>query len=216
MCLFVLRKELLQFFQAKCHEYQTILEDENFILYLVYLSDIFGVMNHFNRYLQGPESNILDLAAKLTAFIQKLNLWIKNIENRLFRIFENFASLEGEPSIRFVQEIIKHLFLLNDEIKHYFFVDGDAQASTYTRNPFTAKPDDLPVGTGEQEELIDLQCDEGAQEKFEDFTLVNFWLNVSYSYPILAKKCNYSASRISNNMRMRTRVSYFSYNQVEN
>ena len=27
--------------------------------------------------------------------------------------------------------------------------DGDAQACTYIRNPFTAKPDDLPVGTGE-------------------------------------------------------------------
>ena len=27
---------------------------------------------------------------------------------------------------------------------------------------------DLPVGTGEQEELIDLQCDEGAEEKFKN------------------------------------------------
>ena len=67
------------------------------------------------------------------------------------------------------------------------FNDGDAQACTYLRNPFTAKPDDLPVGTGEQEELIDLQCDEDAQEKFKNYTLANFWLNVSASYPALAK-----------------------------
>ena len=39
--------------------------------------------------------------------------------------------------------------------------------------------------TGEQEELIDLQCDEGALEKFKDFILANFWLNVSFPYPTL-------------------------------
>ena len=65
MCRFVLRKELLQVFQAKDLEYQKILEDENFIFYV---SDIFGVMNHFNRYLQGPDIYITDFATKLTAF----------------------------------------------------------------------------------------------------------------------------------------------------
>ena len=77
MRLFVLRKEILQFFPTTKHEYQKILEDEKFILYLAYQSGIFGVMNHFNRYLWGPESNIIDFAAKLTAFVRKLNLWIK-------------------------------------------------------------------------------------------------------------------------------------------
>ena len=43
------------------------------------------------------------------------------------------------------------------------------------------------MGTGEQEELIDLQCDEGTQEKFKHYILANFWLNVSTSYLALAK-----------------------------
>ena len=76
-----------------------------------------------------------------------------------------------------------------------------------------SKPNDLPVGTGEQEELIDLQCDEGAQEKFKDYTLANFWLNVSTSYLALAKN---TIPIVSNDMGMRTRIFYFSYNQVEN
>ena len=92
-----------------------------------------------------------------------------------------------ESSITFVQKITKHLILLKDEIKHYFLNVGDAQACTYIRNPFTDKPDDLPVGTGEQEKLTDFQCDEGAPQEFKDFTLANFWLNVSSSYPTLAK-----------------------------
>ena len=179
MHLFVLRKKLLQFFQTKDHEFQKILEDENFILYLAYLSDSFAAMNHFNCNLLGSESNIINFATNLTAFIRKLDLWIKIIGNRQFGMFENVASLGGEPSITFAQEITKHLLLLKDEIKQYFFNDGDAQACTYIRNPFTAKPDDLPVGTGEQEKLIDLQCDEDTQEKFKDYTLANFWLNVT-------------------------------------
>ena len=87
------------------------------------MSDIY-----FNRYLQGPESNIIDFAAKLTAFIRKLNYRIKNFENRQFGMFENVASLRGKPSTTSVQEITKHLLLLKDEIKHYFFNDSDAQA----------------------------------------------------------------------------------------
>ena len=83
-------------------------------------------------------------------------------------MFENVASLAGEPNIVLGQEIIKYFFLLIDKIKQYFFSDGDAQACTYIRNPFTAKAGDLPVVTGEQEELIDLQCDEGAQKKFKN------------------------------------------------
>ena len=43
-----------------------MLEDINFILHLSYLSDILGVMNNCNCYLQGPGSNILDFAIKLT------------------------------------------------------------------------------------------------------------------------------------------------------
>ena len=114
-------------------------------------------------------------------------MWIKNLENRQFGMFENVASLTEEPSIAFGQEIIKHLLLLKDEIKQHFFNDGDAQACTYIRNPFTVKPSDLLVGTDEQEELIDLQCDEGAQEKCKNHELAEFWLNLSLSYPVLAK-----------------------------
>ena len=74
---FVLRKELLQFFQTEDHECQKILENENFILYLAYLSDICGVMNHFSHYLQRPESNIIDFEATVAAFISKAQFVVK-------------------------------------------------------------------------------------------------------------------------------------------
>ena len=102
-------------------------------------------------------------------------------------MFENIASLAGEPSIAFGQKIINHLLLLKDEIKQYLFNNVNAQTCTCIWNPFTVKPGDLPMGTGEQEELIDLHSDEGAQEKFKTHRLAEFWLNVSPSFPAVAK-----------------------------
>ena len=93
-------------------------------------------------------------------------------------MFENVASLAREPTIASGQEIIKRLLLLKDDIKQYFFNDGDAQACTHNRNTLTVKPDNLPVETGEQE-LIDLQCAEGAQEKFKNHKLTNFCLDAN-------------------------------------
>ena len=79
MRLFVLGKELIQFFQTKDHKFQMILENENFILYLAYQSHIFEVFNHFNCFLQEAESNIIDFSIKLTAFTRKLDLRIKTL-----------------------------------------------------------------------------------------------------------------------------------------
>ena len=67
MRLFVLQKKLLQFFQTKDYKVQKIFKDTTFILHLSYLSDILGVMNICNCYLQGPGSSIVDFAIKLTS-----------------------------------------------------------------------------------------------------------------------------------------------------
>ena len=75
MRLFILQKTLLQFFQTKDYKIQKILEDINFILDLSYSSDILGVMDHCNCYLQGSGSNIVDFAMKLaTSGVGKVRL----------------------------------------------------------------------------------------------------------------------------------------------
>ena len=57
--------DALFFFQTKDYKIH-ILEGINFILCLSCLSDILAIMNYCNCYLQGPGSNILDFAIKLT------------------------------------------------------------------------------------------------------------------------------------------------------
>ena len=99
MRLFVLQKRLLQFFQTKDYKIQKILENINFIPHLSYLSDILGVMNHCNCYLQGPGSNIVDFAIKLTG-VGKVRL-VSHM--RLFdprdAVLLNTAKDDKEPQI---------------------------------------------------------------------------------------------------------------------
>ena len=66
MGLLVFPNKMLQFFQTKDYKIQKILKDINFIFHLSYLSDILEAMNHCMCYLQGPESNIVNFAIKLT------------------------------------------------------------------------------------------------------------------------------------------------------
>ena len=49
-------------------------------------------------------------------------------------------------------------------------------------------PSVVSVGTGEQEEIIDIQSDEAAKMKDKECYPINFWLTMSSTYPTLAQK----------------------------
>ena len=58
---------------------------------------------------------------------------------------------------------------------------------TYFINLFFVDPADLRVGTGEQEELIDIYTDEAANIEYKECGCsTNFWLIMESSYPNLA------------------------------
>ncbi|XP_068236958.1 protein FAM200A-like [Palaemon carinicauda] len=130
--LFELRDVLLVFFKEKEHNFQKDLEDEDFISRLAYLSDIFGALNHLNLLFQGPDCTVTEFISKLGAFVQKLDLWMKN---------------------------------------HYF---PDVTCCAYVANPFSVDPANLPFGTWEQEELLDIQADETAKMKHKECSPLNF------------------------------------------
>ncbi|KAF2368158.1 hypothetical protein FHG87_001097, partial [Trinorchestia longiramus] len=94
-------------------------EDAEFISRLVYLSDIFGALNHLNLSFQGPDCTVTEFISKLRAFVRKLDLWMKNVESKRYGMFELLTTLESEPTDEFAQEIVHHLSLLKTELKHY-------------------------------------------------------------------------------------------------
>ena len=71
------------------------------------------------------------------------------------------------------------------ELKHYF---PNKDSSLYVSIPFFVDPSVLPVGTGEQEEIIDIQSHDAATIKHKECCLTNFWLTMFSTYPTLAQK----------------------------
>ncbi|KAG0714668.1 SCAN domain-containing protein 3 [Chionoecetes opilio] len=100
-------------------------------------------------------------------------------------MFELLTTLESDPSDKFAQEIVRYLSMLKTELTHYF---PDVPCCAYIANPFSVDQADLPVGTGEQEEVIDIQADEGAKTKHKECSSINFWVSMASSYPTLARQ----------------------------
>ncbi|CAK8686792.1 unnamed protein product [Clavelina lepadiformis] len=63
----------------------------------------------------------------------------------------------------------------------------DLVSCTYAVNPFCIDPAFLLVGTGEQEEIIDIQVDDTATAKQKECSPIDFWLNMRSTYPTLAR-----------------------------
>ena len=181
--LFETKNEMLLLFKELGHPYSKDLENDEFVQRLAYLSNIFEAFNIVNLSLQGRNGTIVDFVSKLGAFIRKLDLWKRNTENNQLGMFKCLSSLKMKCS--FFEEIASHLASLKEELEQYF-----AEAASYEciTNPFSVNPHDLAVGTGEQEELIDLQEDNEAKIRHRDRPVINFWLDFAASYPTLASR----------------------------
>ena len=151
---------------------------------MAYLSDIFQALNVINLSFHRSNSNIAVFISKLEAFTRKLDFWTKNVESKHFGMFQLLTTLSVEPNDQLSQEIHDHLKLLRMELLHYF---PDLVSWTYAVNPFCIDPALLPVGTGEQEEIIDIQVDDTAKSKLNECSLIDFWLIMGSTYPTLAR-----------------------------
>ena len=99
-------------------------------------------------------------------------------------MFKNLTSVEKISNGGISDEIVDHLSQLKTVLLNYF---PDVACCAYFINPFFIDPADVPVGTGEKEELIDIQTDERAKIKHKECCPINFWLSVASSYPNSAR-----------------------------
>ncbi|XP_066978963.1 zinc finger BED domain-containing protein 5-like [Macrobrachium rosenbergii] len=60
--------------------------DDYFIQKLAYMVDIFEKLNHLNQSMQGPHVNIFTQSDKISAFMKKIELWKRNVENNIFDV----------------------------------------------------------------------------------------------------------------------------------
>ena len=102
------------------------------------------------------------------------------MESKQYGMFKVLTILQVKSSDKLSHEIVVHLELLRTELMHYF---PDAVSCTYAVNPFCTDPALLPVGTGEQELIIDIQVDDTSKAKQKECSLRDSWLSVGSTYP---------------------------------
>ena len=119
-----LREEVTLFLKEKTDLAQ-FLYNEEFILKLTYLADIFSKLNELNLYLQGTQgADIFAVHDKIKGFMKKLTLWQSNIEKQNYDCFETFQTFITENDIKVADDIISHISLhlisLKDNFNFYF------------------------------------------------------------------------------------------------
>ena len=110
--VFELHKEIELFLGQKGCSIVENFENENFILSLAYLADIFSHLNDMNTSIQGTGINMITAREKVYAFTNKLSIWKHRITCGNYANFPNldevFNSTNPFPE-HFVTEIKEHL-----------------------------------------------------------------------------------------------------------
>lgn len=101
--LFELRVEDSIFLKKKESALYKILETENILQGLAYLSDIFSYLNDINMSLHSPAVTIVDATKWLKAFLCKLSLWNRRVNASVtanFFMLEELLSHSETQSVR--------------------------------------------------------------------------------------------------------------------
>lgn len=189
--VFELRNEIFLYLLDEKHPGSEKFTDQNFVLTLAYLCDIFDKLNALNLSLQGNETSVLELHDKIQAFRKKLLLWRnKMAEINLGECFPTVHSFLTENEIQLPEEIkaifIRHLSELFVQIQKYFPED-EVRQHDWVKQPFTTEtPVNLPLI--EQEQYIDISSDSNLRNTFFNLSLLSFWTNVKNQYPEIATR----------------------------
>ena len=161
--VFELRKELEIFLQRqRKQELEARFRDELWVLRLAYLVDIFDQLNRLNLKLQGNGKTIIDFVDSLNAFVQKVENWIRKVDEGNFAMFESLSAVANNGLHTDVaKEVFMHLSYLREEFLQYFPEIGRDELALL-RNPFLVKVDEIRDDL--QDELIDLQNDSGCRD----------------------------------------------------
>jgi len=186
-----LRDEILVFLHERNTAFVEWLCDENFVMRLTYLADIFGKLNDLNLSLQGAgNAHIFSVNDKIRSFRQKLQLWKQNIEAENFDCFETLATFLATNELivpgGIRTEIVDHLHGLDSNLEIYFKDSMQKCASRmWVATPF--QPNQLTgISTQADEQLIDLSEDSTERLNFQGMNLIQFWLSLGEKFSLLS------------------------------
>jgi hypothetical protein len=160
-----------------------------FKLALAYLTDIFEVLNTLNRKLQGRETNVITNIDHINAFIAKVQLWHRKLEQNNIASFHRLSKVLGEQNVSagLRESIAVHLQSLADEFSRYFpDRNTDDVQMAMIRNPFNCEVDDISEDL--QDEFLELVHDSAAKDDFRTLSLPNFWAKMSAVFPTVSEQ----------------------------
>lgn len=190
--IFELRNEVFMFLRDCNKPSAELFCDTEFLLKLAYLADIFAKLNILNKSLQKGNANILTWNEKVQGFVKKLSLWEAAVKKPDFTVFPTLLNMAQEVECEQIpQELttcfVKHLSTLQKKLHEYFY--EDLQPFYWIKHPFQPLKETSSLSLAEQEELIDLQCDDSLKVRFEEEnSLSSFWISVKEEYPRLYEK----------------------------
>ena len=86
-------------------------------------------------------------------------------------MFKLINALENTPNHEIFKEVACHLSQLENKLTHHF---PHFACYAYSTNPFFDDSANAPVGTAQQEEIIDSKTDDTAEAKLEECCSTNF------------------------------------------
>ena len=189
--VFELRDELKLFFEVQGKmEFFAWLNDEEWIMRLAYLVDIFEQLNKLNLQMQGRNTNIIKFVDSLKAFMSKLENWKRKVNTKNVAMFEKLTSILdvcGEDKVlpQFAKnEILQHLTALENEFSRYFPELSDDELDL-VRNPFKLSVEKVPDHC--QDEFLELKTDSEVRDMFDEKSITEFWPLLCDSYPKVAE-----------------------------
>ncbi len=87
------------FLNERKSEYITLLEDNEWLLKLAFLTDITTKLNELNIALQGKNKNISDMISSINSFKMKLKLWISQLRKNNLTHFSNIKDESDKISL---------------------------------------------------------------------------------------------------------------------
>jgi len=138
--VFELREEIRVFLEEeRMHEAASKFSDEQFLMKLAYLSDVFGKLNELNIQLQGRDKHIPHLADKISAFTRKLEMWGRRLDQGNTDAFENlttFAESSDSEATTVIPCLKQHISSLMGLFIKYF--PNNSAQYDWVMDPFNA------------------------------------------------------------------------------
>ncbi|XP_050985391.1 zinc finger BED domain-containing protein 5 [Labeo rohita] len=187
--VFELRAEILAFLEAeRVYDISGKFRDEQFLMKLAYLSDLFGKLNELNLQLQGKDKHLPHLADKITAFIRKLDVWGRHLDEGNTAAFENLHEI-SETSTSGATTVIPciklHISTLTQLFQKYF--PNNSMQYDWIIDPFNT-PAPADFSSAEEDQYIEMTSDSTFRLRFPAQTLSEFWLGVEKEYPLIGQR----------------------------